>query len=125
VTDSLLGVGKRTAVFRPGLGATLAAGVRPEVLASSPSASSPAGCGAHASPLIGGWPDGEPTAVGHQGLFADAFAVAFAEPNPTRLRRTRAVVPSLRVIAVRLGMSIFMDAWDHASFLAALVRAAR
>jgi len=35
------------------------------------------------------------------------------------------VVPSLRVIAVRLGMSIFMDAWDHASFLAALVRAAR
>jgi CubicO group peptidase (beta-lactamase class C family) len=35
------------------------------------------------------------------------------------------VVPSLRLIAVRLGMSIVMDAWDHASFPAALVRAAR
>ncbi|MBI5622809.1 MAG: serine hydrolase [Elusimicrobia bacterium] len=31
------------------------------------------------------------------------------------------VIPSCRLVAVRLGMSIHIDAWDHAAFLAALL----
>ena len=33
------------------------------------------------------------------------------------------IVPSLRLVVVRLGLSIYVDAWDHAAFLADLVDA--
>jgi CubicO group peptidase (beta-lactamase class C family) len=33
------------------------------------------------------------------------------------------VIPSLRLVVVRLGLSIYIDAWNHASFLAELVEA--
>jgi CubicO group peptidase (beta-lactamase class C family) len=92
VTCSLLGTARRTAVFRPGLGATLAAGVSPEVLASEVAASRSGSARAQAAPRLGAWPGGEPLAAPPRGLFADALALAFAEQNPARLRRTRAVV---------------------------------
>jgi hypothetical protein len=31
------------------------------------------------------------------------------------------VIPSLRLVVVRLGLSIHIDAWNHASFLSELV----
>jgi hypothetical protein len=34
--------------------------------------------------------------------------------------QTLTVIPSLHLVVVRLGLSIYPDAWDHAAFLAAV-----
>ncbi|MBI4676057.1 MAG: serine hydrolase [Elusimicrobia bacterium] len=83
VTVSFLGLQPRTAVFRPGLGATLAIGVPPESL--RPASTAPPRAQAP-------WPAGEGAPPPAQGRIAEALAFAFAEPDPARKRRTRAVV---------------------------------
>lgn len=101
VTSRLLGLGGRTAVFRPGLGCTLALGVTPRDLTARglpvPGAMPatvrtpwPAPTGAPAPPL-------DPAAV------SAALDEAFAEPGAIPSRRTRAVVvvQNGRVIAER------------------------
>lgn len=101
VTSRLLGLGGRTAVFRQGLGCTLALGVTPRDLAARglplPGAMPatirtpwPAPTGAPAAPL-------DPAAV------TAALDEAFAEPGAIPSRRTRAVVVAQngRVIAER------------------------
>jgi hypothetical protein len=91
VTCSLLGLRKVSAVFRPGLGATLAVGGPPAPLPPpGPRASS-----ADLPPIPrrdAPWPEGDTPAPPPEGRFARALDLAFCEPNPGRLRRTRAVV---------------------------------
>lgn len=83
VTASFHGLRPTTAVYRPGLGTTLArrpiAG--PAALSSLP-------------PLDGAlpWPDGEAPAPAAEGRLAAVLEDAFAEPDPRHARRTRAVV---------------------------------
>jgi hypothetical protein len=86
VTASLCGLCGRRAVFRPGLGVTL-------TKASQALRLEPAGL-PEAGPLPQGpWPQGEPAqpAAGPEPL-ARVLARTFTEPDPRRLRRTRAVV---------------------------------
>jgi hypothetical protein len=35
------------------------------------------------------------------------------------------VIPSRRLVVVRLGLSIYIDAWNHAAFLSELLEALR
>ncbi|MBI5883695.1 MAG: serine hydrolase [Elusimicrobia bacterium] len=90
VTCSFLGIKARTAVFRPGLGATLAIGVRPENLRP---ASLPAAVEAgKAAASDADWPAGERSAPEARGAVDEALSAAFSERDPARLARTRAVV---------------------------------
>jgi len=77
VTGSFFGLRARTAVYRPGLGATLAIGTRPDALEPK------------ALPASAARPDWE-----HRPLEPVQRAVdrTFSEPDPLKLRRTRAVV---------------------------------
>jgi CubicO group peptidase (beta-lactamase class C family) len=89
VTVSCLGLCSRTAVHRPGLGVTLAVGVSPESLElpARPQAPAPADPGRP-------WPLGEPSApeAAADARLARAVEKVFTDPDPRRLRRTRAVV---------------------------------
>ncbi|MFI5345634.1 MAG: serine hydrolase domain-containing protein [Elusimicrobiota bacterium] len=83
VTASFLGLRARTAAFRPGLGAALAfrsLPASPEFPAlPSFDASRP-------------WPEGEAVSPAPSAALARLIDAAFAEPNPKKLRRTRAIV---------------------------------
>ena len=83
VSASFLGLVQRTAVWRPGLGATLA--FRP--LASAPALPAPRRLEA-ALP----WPEGEGPAPGTSATVNRVLDAAFSEPDPNRPRRTRAIV---------------------------------
>ena len=109
VVSGLLGLGRRTAVFREGLGCTLALGIAPRDLAARglpvPGAMRatvrtpwPAPAGAPAAPV-------DPAAV------RTALDEAFAEPGPIPSRRTRAVVivQNGRVIAERYAAGYGVD----------------
>ncbi|MFH2203393.1 MAG: serine hydrolase [Elusimicrobiota bacterium] len=78
VTVSLLGLGARTAAYRPGLGATLTVGVKAEELTPRRI------------------PESDvrryPRMLEEDGRLAGLVSEAFTEPHPGRLRRTRAVV---------------------------------
>lgn len=113
VTVSLLGLRPRTAVFRPGLGATLALGGRP--LGTSeprPAAVAP-------EP----WPEGRGTPA-----LGKVLERSFAETDPKKLRRTRAVLVAVdgKLVAERyaegIGPSTPLAGWSMAkSVLSALV----
>jgi CubicO group peptidase (beta-lactamase class C family) len=93
VTSDLFGFGKTTAVFRPGLGCTVARGVEPDVLQRMD-----AGLPAPRPTRALAWPTGDVGAEAtlpepHAKQLDDAIAAAFREPDPTKMaRRTRAVV---------------------------------
>jgi CubicO group peptidase (beta-lactamase class C family) len=96
VTASLFGLGKRSAVFREGLGCTLAFGkTEAELRAQASGVVSTPPTPADAGAL---WPDGERVDLGAVPEDVDAAKLAaaveatFAEPNLARPRNTRAVV---------------------------------
>jgi hypothetical protein len=105
VTASFLGLVRRQAVFRPGLGCTLAIGVPAAAIRSpGPPRDTRAAENAEAA-----WPEGEradradlPPEVDLARLDA-AVGLAFEEPDPARPRRTRAVVVAYqgRLVAER------------------------
>ena len=115
VTASLLGLGRRTASWRPGAGVALSGAAGPSaVVTPAPAA---------AAPL----PTGGPAPAALERLLDDAFT----EPDPRRLRRTRAVLvlQGGRVLAERyapgFGPSTPLPGWSMSkSALAALVGAA-
>ena len=94
VTASFLGLSERAAIWRPGLGASIA--FRP--LPPAPALAAPRRLDA-AEP----WPDGEAPSPAPSPALSRALDAAFAEPDPRRSRRTRAivVVQDGRVIAER------------------------
>jgi len=109
VTADVCGVIRRTAVFRPGLGCTL-------LIGRSQCSRNRSGEGR--IPLArpndrSSWPEGEEVASGAPS-FVDTDALdralneAFQEPDPTRLRRTRAVVVvhDGRIIGERYGPGV-------------------
>lgn len=114
VTSSLLGLGERSALFRPGLGCTLvndttasdllrqAEGFTPIRPASAPAALWPEGDAVDTTDHSGG--------VDHGRLKA-ALDAEFDEPQPRALRRTRAVVVvhKGRIIAERYAAGINPD----------------
>ena len=106
VTASLFGLGRRTGVFRDGLGCTLDIGTTEAELRAqvSGAVSGPASTNRNAL-----WPEGErvepdalPGGVDAKKLKA-AIASVFAEPDPKRARKTRAlvVVRGGRIVAER------------------------
>ena len=101
VTSRLLGLGARTAVFRPGLGCTLALGVTPRDLAAR---GLPVP-GAMPATVRTPWPapTGAPAARLDPAAVTAALDEAFAEPGAIPSRRTRAVVvvQNGRVVAER------------------------
>jgi CubicO group peptidase (beta-lactamase class C family) len=84
VTASFFGLRKRTAAWRPGLGATLA---------FSPLPPAPS-LGAPRKPFDPSrqWPEGEASAPTPSAAVSRLLDAAFLEPDPKRLRRTRAIV---------------------------------
>ncbi|MDD5656927.1 MAG: serine hydrolase [Elusimicrobia bacterium] len=85
VTCSWFGLRRRTAVFRRGLGATLifGGGDAPDLSAAPPAR----------PPRLQPWPQGDPEdAVAGPARLGRVLEAAFAEPDPRRQRRTRAVV---------------------------------
>jgi len=105
VTASLLGLGRRSALFREGLGCTLAIGkTEAELRAEAGAPVSPPPSKSDAL-----WPDGERVDLEStlQGVDAakleDRIEAAFAEPDPAHPRRTRAlvVVHGGRIVAER------------------------
>lgn len=103
VRASLLGMATRIAVWRPGLGCSLAIGVEPDALRGQGFEPPAVGLGA------GPWPqgDGDDGRPDPPGLDRDALDTAvadsFAEPDAESLRRTRAVVvvQGERIVAER------------------------
>jgi CubicO group peptidase (beta-lactamase class C family) len=94
VTGSILGVAKRTAVYREGLGCTLAIGVTEDELRSQAAGLKPVRQDRSNEP----WPDGDrvppnpfPAILNSQKL-KNVVDRAFGEPDPAKLRRTRAVI---------------------------------
>jgi CubicO group peptidase (beta-lactamase class C family) len=83
VTASFLGLSERSAVWRPGLGATLAFRPLPPA-AALPAPRRPA---EPSRP----WPDGEAADPAPSPALQRVLEAAFTEPDPKRLRRTRAV----------------------------------
>ena len=95
VTASVYGLMKRQAVYREGLGCTLLSGFTEDEVLSQPSALPPL---LPENPESVHWPTGDkiatpeiPPNVDRQ-LIRQALDMAFSEPDPERLRRTRAVV---------------------------------
>jgi hypothetical protein len=84
VSASFFGLNKRTAVWRPGFGATLAFTPLPPA-SVPPAPRRPADASAP-------WPQGEAPAPPPSTAVSKVFDAAFAEPDPRRLRRTRAIV---------------------------------
>jgi CubicO group peptidase (beta-lactamase class C family) len=106
VTASLFGSGRRTAIFRDGLGCTLAIGRTEAELRAQADGVFPASPPSNPDAL---WPDGErvdqhaaPQDVDASALNAGVEAL-FAEPDPAHPRRTRAlvVVHGGRIVAER------------------------
>ncbi|MFZ0944814.1 MAG: serine hydrolase [Syntrophobacteraceae bacterium] len=95
VKTSIMGFAERKAVFREGLGCTLAIGTTEEQLRSG---GNPAPGRDTRGDENGTWPDGETVDTGHPPPAVDADKLsqavewAFMEPDPGRLRRTRALV---------------------------------
>jgi CubicO group peptidase (beta-lactamase class C family) len=83
VTASFFGLGPRTAVFRPGLGAALAFRPLPPAPRFEP---------VRPSDASRPWPAGEAAPPAAPAALARVLEAAFAEPDPRRARRTRAVV---------------------------------
>jgi CubicO group peptidase (beta-lactamase class C family) len=82
VSASFFGLRERVAVWRPGFGATLAftpLSPAPDLPAPRPSVENAR------------WPEGEAAAPPPSAAVGKVFDEAFAEPDPKRLRRTRAV----------------------------------
>ena len=106
VRSAFLGLGERVAVYRDGLGCTLALGVSPGELASRGLPANVAALPARGTP----WPARAGRATGGSAAL-DPSAVtaaldeAFAEPGPVPTRRTRAVVivQDGRLVAERYG----------------------
>jgi CubicO group peptidase (beta-lactamase class C family) len=98
VTVSFLGLRPRTAIDRPGLGATLVRAGRPAELSIAPTASS-----STSRTPTRPWP----VAIGSPRL-QQVVESAFTEPDPNRLRRTRAVVVvrNGRIVAERYAPGI-------------------
>lgn len=94
VSAGPFGLAHREAVFREGLGCTAAISVSAEALRAEPSVTV-AAPRMQASRL---WPDGETVELQRLPLAIDVAALrvavdgAFLEPNPTKLRRSRAVI---------------------------------
>jgi hypothetical protein len=95
VKASIMGFAEREAVFRDGVGCTLVIGTTEEQVRSGPVPVPGADIRAHENGI---WPDGEtvdtehlPPAVDSEKL-NQAVEWAFGEPDPGRLRRTRALV---------------------------------
>lgn len=110
VRATFLGLRERQAVFRDGLGCTLAAGV-PAAALRAVHAGLPVPTGRDDP-----WPEGEavanPLPSGVDGArLAAALEEAFAEPDPSRLRRTRAVVVVYddRIVAERYAIGYSKD----------------
>ena len=119
VTASCLGLRPRSAVFRPGLGATLEFG---RTLAAGPA------CAPLAADPALPWPQGEGPGAPTPPALARVVEDAFREPDPDMPRRTRAivVVHDGRLIAERYGEGISagmpLPGWSMAkSALGALV----
>ncbi len=94
VTGSVLGMAKRTAVYREGLGCTLAVGISEDNLRKQTNGYVPVQPNQPGLP----WPDGDvvkdepvPKNVDMQKV-KQAVDLAFSEPDPARLRRTRAII---------------------------------
>ncbi|MGD0822556.1 MAG: serine hydrolase [Desulfomonilia bacterium] len=94
VTGSILGMAKRTALYRDGLGCTLAAGMSVEALRKQPAGFT----AVHEDRENIPWPDGDlirdeplPKIIDGSKL-KKVVEAAFIEPDPARLRRTRAVI---------------------------------
>src|SRR5262249_33295799 len=109
VTSRLLGLGGRTAVFRQGLGCTLALGITPRDLAAR---GLPVP-GAMPSTVRTAWPvpTDPPAPPPDPAAAAPARDDAFAEPGATPSRRTRAVVvmQNGRIIAERYAQGYGVD----------------
>ena len=94
VTGTVWGMAKRKAVFRRGLGCTLVNGITETQLKQQSFGLAPLPTG---NPDSIPWPDGDllpdsfPTEV-NRSMLEKAVANAFAEPDPKKERRTRAVV---------------------------------
>jgi len=95
VTASFLGLRERTAVFRPGYGATLAF--------RAPCSLPPPAAPRRPSNPAAAWPEGEAAAPAASPALERVLDAAFAEPDPARRRRTRAAVVILggRIVAER------------------------
>ena len=96
VTVSAMGLWRRVAVYRDGLGCTLAIGTKPSQLQAQTSDKGLASRSAQRA--SGFWPEGErvdltavSSDVDRDKLMA-AIKVAFSEPDPTTLQRTRSIV---------------------------------
>lgn len=86
VTCSLLGLRPRTAAYREGLGCTLASTAPGDLSPKSlPRAAAPSGSSRP-------WPDGDAAPEEPSGRLADIIERAFTEPDPKKLRRTRALI---------------------------------
>jgi CubicO group peptidase (beta-lactamase class C family) len=94
-TASMYGLMKRQAVYREGLGCTLLSGFTKDEVLSQPSALPPL---LPENPESVPWPTGDKIATSEippnvdRQLIRKALDMAFSEPDPERLRRTRAVV---------------------------------
>jgi len=83
---------------------------------TTPTAESPGGCyGAHWWLKLQRDVGGETAAAAH--IPADAFHAVGHEGQ------TLTIIPSRRLVVVRLGLSINVEAWNHAAFLADLLEA--
>ena len=105
VTGSILGLAKSTAVYREGLGCTLAIGVSEDELRSQALSLKPIRWDQNNRP----WPEGDQLQGGPLPAIIDSQKLknvmdrAFAEPDPAKPRRTRAVIVLYdgRIIAER------------------------
>ncbi len=109
-TATFLGMTEREATYRPGLGCTIVVGTMPARLAVAVDTgitSAPPSAAGHAD----GLPVGAPAKNVDPAKLQAAIDWAFAEPDPARLRRSRAVivVQGGRVIAERYAPGFSAD----------------
>jgi CubicO group peptidase (beta-lactamase class C family) len=114
VTSNLFGLAKRTALYRKGLGCTLVIDTAEEKLRAQAAGFDSPGTQTRKDLL---WPDGEmvrteplPREIKKE-LLGRAVDEVFSEPDPKRLRRTRAVVVVYqgRIVAERYAPGITTD----------------
>jgi CubicO group peptidase (beta-lactamase class C family) len=117
VAASILGVARRKAVFREGLGCTLAIGVTEEELKSQAAGLKPIRWDRSNEP----WPEGDRAQTNLFQAIIDIQKLknvinrAFAEPDPAKLRRTRAVIVLYdgRIIAERYADGFTRETPQH------------